>query len=107
LPLKLRCGKLLAYAASKAWADVLCGLLTQAVLFSLLFDKVPVYFYIHPYLGQKNTFQSYSCTFSSKFGDSILILNRNGKFWQKNITFISHKVGIYFEMVQSPPWCWK
>jgi len=38
-----------------------------------------LYFYIHPYFGPKKTFQSYSYTFSSKFGDFMHIFNTNEK----------------------------
>jgi len=49
----------------------------------LKFDDA-LYFYVHPSFGPKNTFQLYSFTFSSKFGDFIHILNRNGKLLAKS-----------------------
>jgi len=46
-----------------------------------------LYFYILPSIGPRNTFQLYLCTFSSNFGDSIHILNRNGNFMIKKVYF--------------------
>jgi len=63
-----------------------------------------LYFYIHPSFGPKNTFQSYSYIFSSKFGDFIHIFNGKREIsGGKKIAFIWRKVDIYFEMKQSGP----
>jgi len=50
-----------------------------------------LYFYIHPSFGPKYTFQSYSYTFSSKFGDFIDIFNRNVKSLAKKDYFFLAK----------------
>jgi len=65
----------------------------------------PMYFYICPFFGPKSTFQLYSCTFTSKFGNFIYILDRSGKIYGKKIKaiFIWQKINIHFEMVQNSP----
>jgi len=55
-----------------------------------------LYFYVHPYFGPKNTFQSNLCTFSSKSGDFIYILNRNERILAKKDYFYLVKSGHFF-----------
>jgi len=59
------------------------------------------YFFTCPVFGPKNTFQSNSYIFSSKFANLIHILNRNKKSQvKKDYFYLMKKVDIYFEMMQ-------